>query len=127
LWRSAARSGSSPGSRRRSRRPTALPWPIPQREQRGWRTLQESLRPGAAGVIEDWAIEARPWGFSLEEIRVPVRIWHRRLRQRVPLDHSRYVARRIPGAQLTVMEGRGHLPAEGLVPIARALASDAAS
>jgi uncharacterized protein YjbJ (UPF0337 family) len=27
-------------------------------------------------VIEDWAIEARPWGFSLEEIRVPVRIWH---------------------------------------------------
>ena len=91
------------------------------------RTLQESLRPGAAGVIEDWAIEARPWGFSLEEIRVPVRIWHGDCDNVVPFDHSRYLARRIPGAQLTVMGGRGHLPAEGLVPIARALASDAAS
>ena len=40
---------------------------------------------------------------------------------------ARPLARRIPGAQLTVMGGRGHLPAEGLVPVARALASDAAS
>ena len=55
------------------------------------------------------------------------RIWHGDCDNVVPFDHSRYLARRIPGAQLTVMGGRGHLPAEGLVPIARALASDAAS
>ena len=28
------------------------------------------------GVFEDAEIYAQPWGFPLEDIRVPVRIWH---------------------------------------------------
>ena len=37
--------------------------------RRAWRASVE-------GVIADAEIYAQPWGFSLEEIRVPVRLWH---------------------------------------------------
>jgi pimeloyl-ACP methyl ester carboxylesterase len=92
------------------------------------RTVREGLRPGAAGVVEDYAVEARPWGFALGEIRVPMRIWHGDSDDVVPLEHSRYLAARIPTASLTVMERAGHLLlGEQLEPVVRELASADAS
>jgi pimeloyl-ACP methyl ester carboxylesterase len=87
------------------------------------RSVREGLRPGAAGVVEDYAVEAHPWGFALGDIRVPVRIWHGDGDDVVPLEHSRYLAARIPTARLTVMERAGHLLRDQLDPIASALAS----
>lgn len=91
------------------------------------RSVREGLRPGAAGVVEDYAVEARPWGVALEEILVPVRIWHGDSDDVVPLEHSRYLAARIPTARLTVMERAGHLLREQLDPIVRELASGGVS
>jgi pimeloyl-ACP methyl ester carboxylesterase len=92
------------------------------------RAVCEGLRPGAPGVVEDYAVEARPWGFALGEIRVPVRIWHGDSDDVVPLEHSRYLAARIPTASLTVMERVGHLLlVEQLEPVVRELASADAS
>jgi pimeloyl-ACP methyl ester carboxylesterase len=78
-------------------------------------TLREALRPGAAGVVDDYAIEARPWGFDLAEIRARVLIWHGDRDELVPIAHSRWVAGRVPGAELEVLEGAGHL-APALLP-----------
>ena len=85
------------------------------------RSVQEGLRPGAAGVVCDYALEAREWGFAVEAIRVPVRLWHGDDDGVVPLAHSRYLERRIPGAQLTLLDGAGHLLRGRLEPIARVL------
>jgi pimeloyl-ACP methyl ester carboxylesterase len=52
-----------------------------------------------------------------------VRIWHGDGDDVVPLEHSRYLAARIPTARLTVMERAGHLLRDQLDPIASALAS----
>lgn len=88
------------------------------------RSVREGLRPGAAGVVEDYAVEARAWSFALGEIQVPVRIWHGDSDHVVPLEHSRYLAARIPTASLTVMERAGHLLlGEQLEPVVREVAS----
>jgi pimeloyl-ACP methyl ester carboxylesterase len=72
-------------------------------------TLREGLRPGAAGTVDDYVIEGRPWGFDPAEIRVPVRLWHGDRDGVVPLTHSRWLAERIPDAELNVIDGAGHL------------------
>jgi len=50
-----------------------------------------------------------PWGFALEELRVPVWIWHGSADASVPLAVAQSLAARIPGARLEVFDGDGHL------------------
>lgn len=72
-------------------------------------TFREALRADSQGAIEDSVHLTRPWGFDLEEIQVPVHIWHGDRDENVPLHHARYAAETIPNATLTVLEGAGHL------------------
>ena len=37
--------------------------------------VREALRQGTEGCVQDYRIFGDPWGFSLEEIQVPVHIW----------------------------------------------------
>lgn len=70
----------------------------------------EAIRPGLAGSVEDTvALFGRPWGFEPGAIEVPVRIWHGEQDSVVPAAHARWVAARIPGAQLTCQPGIGHV------------------
>ena len=64
---------------------------------------------GARGVVDDYAILGRPWGFAVEEIAVPVHCWHATADKVVPLHHTEELVRRIPGAQLTQWADEGHL------------------
>ncbi len=72
-------------------------------------TLREALRFGVKGYVEDIRALARPWGFPLDGIRVPVRLWHGDLDTVVPLQHGRYLASVIPGATLRVCPGEAHM------------------
>ena len=82
---------------------------------------REALRGGAAGVVRDSAIQARDWGFGLEEIQASVHLWHGDSDEIVPLHHSRHAAETIPNATLTVFEGVGHLVASRFSEVAAAL------
>ena len=82
---------------------------------------REALRGGAAGVVRDSAIQARDWGFGLDEIQAPVHLWHGDSDEIVPLHHSRHAAETIPNATLTVFEGVGHLVQSRFGEIAAAL------
>jgi pimeloyl-ACP methyl ester carboxylesterase len=84
-------------------------------------SLREGLRPGAAGTVDDYAIEGRAWGFDPAEIRVPVRLWHGDRDGVVPLAHSRWLAERIPDAELNLIAGAGHLMFGRLGPVAARL------
>lgn len=60
-------------------------------------------------AAQDFALFARPWGFELGAITVPVDVWHGDLDVNVPLAHGhRYVAE-IPDATLHQLDGQGHL------------------
>jgi pimeloyl-ACP methyl ester carboxylesterase len=69
----------------------------------------ESTRNGPRGVVHDYAIWGRRWGFPFEEVEFPVRLWHGDDDDVVPLHHGEYLAGRLGDAELTVLPGAGHL------------------
>ena len=50
-----------------------------------------------------------PWGFELDEIRVPTLLWQGVQDKMVPVAHARWLADRIPGVEAHVSEEDGHL------------------
>lgn len=64
---------------------------------------------GARGVVDDYAVLSRPWGFPVEAIRVPLVVWHGDADNVVPIEHARALVERVPHASLTVWPGAGHL------------------
>ena len=69
----------------------------------------QSCKRGARGVVDDYVALARPWGFPVEKIAVPVHIFHATTDRIVPMRHSDELARRIPGARFSKWDGEGHL------------------
>jgi pimeloyl-ACP methyl ester carboxylesterase len=70
--------------------------------------LRESLRQGASATVWENALCARPWDFSLSDVRVPVQLWHGDRDRICPLHHAQHLASALPEATLTVRNG-GHL------------------
>lgn len=71
--------------------------------------VRESLVHGTEGAVSDFRIFARPWGFALREIRVPVHVWHGELDRNSPAAMARSVAAAIPGARVNIGPRGGHL------------------
>jgi pimeloyl-ACP methyl ester carboxylesterase len=69
---------------------------------------KEALRQGPDGFAWDLALAARPWGFRLQDIRVPVRLWHGELDASAPPAMGRYLAGTIPRCRALFVEGAGH-------------------
>jgi pimeloyl-ACP methyl ester carboxylesterase len=60
------------------------------------------------GVFEDAQIYAQPWGFRLEEVQVPVRIWHGTEDHNFSHKLAESMARQIPRCDLRIVAGEGH-------------------
>lgn len=71
--------------------------------------LLQGSRSGLHAVVYDIILFARPWGFDLREIRVPVCFWQGTDDPLVPLAHAEAMAAQVPEAGLIVCEGSGHL------------------
>ncbi len=72
-------------------------------------TGREGLAPGSQGWWDDGVAHARPWGFELSAIRVPVLLMHGRQDQFVPFGHGQWLAARIPGVDARLLDDDGHL------------------
>lgn len=68
----------------------------------------EIYRQGGRGMYDEALILARRWGFDLEDLRVPVHIWHGAKDETVPVSMARYLARSIPGSRATIYPDEGH-------------------
>lgn len=64
----------------------------------------EDLRASA----HDLALFARHWGFHLDEVTVPVVVWHGLSDVIVPPSHGHHQAARLPRGELRVRPGEGH-------------------
>ncbi|MGK5169075.1 alpha/beta fold hydrolase [Geodermatophilus sp. CPCC 205761] len=71
--------------------------------------LREALRHGTRGVTHDFALEARPWGVDLRQIRVPVDVWFGEEDTIVAPAQGRLLAAATPGANVCSVPGEGHL------------------
>ena len=76
----------------------------------------EALRGGPDGWIDDVLALRADWGFTLTEIGMPVRLWHGADDNFAPASHSRWLAGRIPGAQVRVQRHTAHFGAVEVLP-----------
>ncbi len=70
--------------------------------------VNEAFRQGTRGVALDWQIEACPWGFSLQDTKMPVNIWHGEDDKTVSIEQARILAKAIPDARVNFGPGEGH-------------------
>jgi pimeloyl-ACP methyl ester carboxylesterase len=76
----------------------------------------EGLRLGVAGWFDDSLAFRRDWGFDPKVIGIPVQLWHGAEDQFAPVEHTRWLARRIPDARANVQPGAGHFTAVERLP-----------
>ncbi len=72
-------------------------------------TMAEAFRQGVVGYAHDIWVQGRTWSFDPSAITCPVMVAHGEDDRLVPIDHSRHTASLIPGAELRILAGVGHL------------------
>src|SRR5882762_9673405 len=70
-------------------------------QRRAWRGSGE-------GVIADAQIYAQPWGFAIEDVRVPVRLWHGKQDRAFSVHLAEEVAKRLPDCNARFIDNAGH-------------------
>jgi pimeloyl-ACP methyl ester carboxylesterase len=74
------------------------------------RIVSEQCVHGVGGWVDDTLAFARPWGFDLDAITVPVLLTYGLQDFSCPPEHGRWLARRLPTAVVIEDETGGHLP-----------------
>jgi pimeloyl-ACP methyl ester carboxylesterase len=69
---------------------------------------RRAWRGSPNGVMADAQIYAQPWGFPLEEVRVPVRLWHGNQDRAFSVRLAQQIAARLPNCKAHYIEGAGH-------------------
>lgn len=69
---------------------------------------RRAWRGSVAGVMTDAQIYAQPWGFPLEDVDVPIRLWHGREDRSFSLRLAEEVARRLPNCTARYIDKAGH-------------------
>lgn len=70
--------------------------------------LRDGFVRGGGPVATEVALFGRPWGFSLRDIRVPVRLFHGAIDRLVPAIMGRHLARLLPDCRAEIVPGAGH-------------------
>jgi pimeloyl-ACP methyl ester carboxylesterase len=63
---------------------------------------------GARGLVEDYALSARPWGFALADVKPEVHVFHGVRDALVPVDHALALAAGLPRCQAWMDPDEGH-------------------
>ena len=71
--------------------------------------MVEALAQGPEATVQDLQLLARPWGFDPAAVTVPVSLWHGSADTAAPLAMATDLSTRIPGAEINVIDGGGHL------------------
>jgi pimeloyl-ACP methyl ester carboxylesterase len=76
----------------------------------------EALRTSADGWIDDVLALCSSWRFDVSAIDAPVLLWHGEDDVFSPVAHTRWLARRIPGAHMEIRPGSAHFGALEVLP-----------
>lgn len=72
-------------------------------------SFARGLAPGVDGWIDDDFAYGKSWGFDLDTIKAPVAIWQGSADLMVPFAHGQWLAAHLPGADVHLLDGEGHL------------------
>ncbi|MEU8242547.1 alpha/beta hydrolase [Actinoplanes missouriensis] len=79
-------------------------------------TYVEAFAQGPYGWIDDVAAFRSPWGFDLDAVTGPVLLWHGAEDNFSPVSHARWLAERIPQAEIQVQASTAHFGAVEILP-----------
>jgi pimeloyl-ACP methyl ester carboxylesterase len=68
-----------------------------------------ALRQGLGAVVHELRLAIRPWGFPLEDVKVPVRFVHGKDDANCTPDMAEALHARMPGSTLQLLDDAGHL------------------
>src|SRR5436305_3487494 len=69
---------------------------------------RRAWRESAEGVMIDAQIYAQPWGFAIEDVRVPVRLWHGIEDRAFAVRLAEEIANRFPNCKARFIQNAGH-------------------
>jgi len=75
--------------------------------------LLNGSRKQLSAPFYDIVAFARPWGFALDEVTVPVHWWHGDRDHIIPFSHGEHVVAALPDAHLYTIPGESHLAGLG--------------
>jgi pimeloyl-ACP methyl ester carboxylesterase len=70
--------------------------------------IRESFRSGSRGCALDFVINMKSWGFNLEDIRIPINLWHGEDDNILPVAMGKYLANIIPHCHAQFLPHEGH-------------------
>jgi pimeloyl-ACP methyl ester carboxylesterase len=70
---------------------------------------RRALQGGFDGWVDDDLAFARPWGFDVGGIQLPVTVWQGDLDLMVPFAHGRWLVDHLPNATQHMVAGHGHI------------------
>ena len=73
------------------------------------RQIERSLSSGIWGWHDDDLALVADWGFDLDQVAVPLHIWHGAEDHFVPVAHGEWLAAHVPGAKAQLRPGAGHV------------------
>ena len=71
-------------------------------------SFREAFRNSLLWPVTDVVLYSRPWGFSLDDIRIKVHLWHGEMDKVVPPAMGHYLANTIPDCRATFYPDEGH-------------------
>ena len=69
---------------------------------------RKAWQGSADGVVADARIYGQPWGFRLEEINIPVRLWHGTQDRAFSVRLAKEMAKKLPNCAAHFIENEGH-------------------
>ena len=69
---------------------------------------RRAWRGSAEGVMIDAQIYAQPWGFAIEDVHVPVRLWHGIQDRAFAVQLAEEIANRFPNCKARFIQDEGH-------------------
>ncbi|OPG09212.1 alpha/beta hydrolase [Streptomyces sp. GKU 895] len=80
------------------------------------RNYREALSVSADGWIDDALSFCTPWGFALDDISVPVLLWHGEQDMFSPASHTRWLAEHIPRGRAFLHPREAHFASLRVLP-----------
>jgi len=83
--------------------------PDPEFQQGFIRMVREAMRQGSRGAHHESLLTITEYGFRLQDIQMPLLLWHGEADQNIPVEMVRYAASAIPKCEAKFYPNEGHL------------------